>query len=327
MSSDERQSAPHWLERGQVAAYALAVVLGAALGLAWPGAGDVLAAGLWPALGLLLFATFLHVPIARLGEALRERRFLGALLAGNFALVPVAVWGLSHLVPDDPAIRLAFFLVLLAPCTDWFNTFAHLGRGDARLSLAATPVLLAAQLLFLPVFLVVFLGPEAAGGMRAEPFVRALFAIVLLPLGLALAVQGLARRRKDLAHVLRRAERAPIALLAVVLFVIAASEITAVAGAGADLARVALVFVAYLAIAPLLALAASRALGVGGAAERTIVFSLGSRNSFVILPLALAWPGAGPVAVAVVVTQSLVELVGMIAYVALVPRWIARRRS
>jgi ACR3 family arsenite efflux pump ArsB len=83
-------------------------------------------------------------------------------------------------------------------------------------------------------------------------------------------------------------------------------------------------FVAYLVVMPAVAIGISGMFGVRGAAARTVIFSLGTRNSFVVLPLVLAWPGAGAVAASVVVIQSLVELCGMLAYLALVPRWQER---
>jgi ACR3 family arsenite transporter len=45
-----------------------------------------------------------------------------------------------------------------------------------------------------------------------------------------------------------------------------------------------------------------------------LIFSLGTRNSFVMLPLALSLPGAWSAAVVVIVFQSLVELFGMVPY-------------
>lgn len=134
------------LERCQVAVYAVAIAVGAGVGLGLPRFGGALAHGLWPLLGVLLFVTFLQVPLADLGGVLGHRRYLGALLIGNFAVVPIVVWVLSWFLPEDPSLHLGFFLVMLVPCTDWFTTFTHLGRGDGRLALASTPVLLLAQM-------------------------------------------------------------------------------------------------------------------------------------------------------------------------------------
>lgn len=310
------------LERGQVGVYALAIAAGATLGLAAPEAGAWLATALWPLLAVLLFVSFLQVPLAHLGGAAGDRRFLGALLAGNFVAVPALVWGLSHFLPDDASMRLGFFLVLLVPCTDWFITFTLIGRGDGRLALASTPVLLLSQMALLPVFLWLFLGSEATLGMRAGPFLQAFGAIILAPLVLAYGIERSVAPGTRAAAWVARTVWLPIPLLALVIFVIAASEIGAVLAVARDLARVVALFVLYLILAPLVAVIVARSLGVRGAKLRTVIFSLGTRNSFVVLPLALAWPGAGVIASSVVVIQSLVELCGMLAYLAIVPRYV-----
>ena len=55
-------------------------------------------------------------------------------------------------------------------------------------------------------------------------------------------------------------------------------------------------------------------------AVRAIAFSGSTRNSLVVLPLALAVPGAIPVLPAVIVAQTLVELVSELVYVKLLPK-------
>lgn len=51
---------------------------------------------------------------------------------------------------------------------------------------------------------------------------------------------------------------------------------------------------------------------------------MGTRNSFVVLPLALLLPAGWEVAAVVIVVQSLVELFGMVAYVWVIPRHLFR---
>jgi arsenite transporter len=53
---------------------------------------------------------------------------------------------------------------------------------------------------------------------------------------------------------------------------------------------------------------------------RTLAISLGTRNSFVVLPFALTLPAGWEAAAMVIVLQSLVELLGMLAYLASMPR-------
>ena len=52
------------------------------------------------------------------------------------------------------------------------------------------------------------------------------------------------------------------------------------------------------------------------------MFTAVTRNSLVILPLALALPSGYALAPAVVVTQTLVELMGMVVLTRVVPAWL-----
>jgi len=140
------------LEARQVGMYFLAIASGALFGAFAPGA-QMLQAALTPALAIMLFATFLQVPLAQMGAALRNVRFLGASALINFVVTPVIAAGLIQLLPADPMLRLAVLLVLLTPCIDYVITFTHLGGGNARLLLAMTPALLMLQMLLLPVYL------------------------------------------------------------------------------------------------------------------------------------------------------------------------------
>ena len=58
------------------------------------------------------------------------------------------------------------------------------------------------------------------------------------------------------------------------------------------------------------------------AAGRALVFTSVTRNSLVVLPLAPALPAGYALVPAVVVTQTLVELAGMVVLVRVVPGWL-----
>lgn len=111
-----------------------------------------------PVLAALIYTTFLQVPLADLRGAMTNRRFLAALLLANFLVIPVFVWLLFQMVPDHSAVQLGVLLVLLTPCIDYVVVFTHMGRGNARLILAATPILLIVQILLLPLYLWLFWG-------------------------------------------------------------------------------------------------------------------------------------------------------------------------
>jgi ACR3 family arsenite transporter len=79
-------------------------------------------------------------------------------------------------------------------------------------------------------------------------------------------------------------------------------------------------FVVLIVIPLALGLAVARVFQLGTSASRAIIFTGATRNSLVVLPLALALPDAIAVAAVVIVAQTLVEVVGMVAYVRAIPR-------
>lgn len=307
------------LERWQVAVYAVAIAAGGALGLAAPAVAPALERPLWPVLAALLYVTFAQVPLDHLREAVRDRRFLAALLATNFLIVPALVGALAQVLPADRALELGVYLVLLVPCTDWFVSFTWLGGGDARRATASTPVLLLTQMVALPVWLWLMMGREFTGLVRAGAFVEAFLGLIVGPLLLALATEWAAHRSRVAARWLATTVWLPVPLLAVTVFLIAGAQVRTVAEAAGRLGTATLVFVAYAALIPYVARGVGRCCRLDLRAQRTLVFSAGTRNSFVVLPLALALPPPWQLAVAVIVLQSLVELGAMLFYLWWIP--------
>lgn len=137
-----------WMERQQVLLYIAAIVLGAVVGSVAPSIAPGLTASITPVLGLLLFATFLGVPLIEVGKAFRDVRFLSAVLILNFLVVPLLVWGLSRFVADNQALLVGVLLVLLSPCVDYVIVFTGIaGEAKERL-LAAAPMLMLLQTFF-----------------------------------------------------------------------------------------------------------------------------------------------------------------------------------
>lgn len=307
------------LEERQVAIYLGAILIGAVAGFSVP-AVNALEAGVNPALAFMLFVTFLQVPLGEFGVALRNVRFLGALLVTNFVVMPLLTAILVQFLPDDPMLRLAVLLVLLTPCVDYVVTFAHLGRGDAKMLLAATPALLLLQMVLLPVYLRVLLGTDASSLVRLEPFIYAFLWLIVGPLLLAAVVQFGAVRAMNGEQVLAALGLLPVPATGFVLFLVLAGVIPRVGEAAGAALTAAPIYLVYAAVAPVLGWFIARAsrLAVGGA--RAVAFSAATRNSLVILPLAFAIPGGSPLVPAVVVTQTLIELISELVYV----RWISR---
>lgn len=313
-----------FLETRQPWLYFGAVAIATLLALVLPNTA-ALEPAINPALALMLFLTFLQVPLAALGQALRQRRFFATLLLANFVAVPALVALLLPLLPADPMLRLGVLLVLLCPCIDYVVTFAQLGRADARLLLAATPALLAAQMLLLPVYLGLFLGEAASGLVRAGPFVQAFVWLIAVPLLLALCCQRWAAAKPAGARVVAALGLLPVPATALVLLIVVMAVLPQLGRATAQVVQVLPVYLVFALVAPVLGWWLARLARLPVGAARAVAFSTATRNSLVVLPLALAVPGAVPLLPAVIVAQTLVELVAELIYICVLARWGAVR--
>lgn len=307
------------LEQHQVSIYFGAVILAAAAAMAAP-ALRALEPAINPALAVMLFATFLQVPLADLGKAFRQFRFIAALLVANFIAIPVIVALLVQLLPPDPLLRLGVLIVLLTPCIDYVVTFSHLGRADARALLAATPLLLGVQMLLLPVYLGLLLGETGRGLIQIAPFVQAFIWLIVAPFLLAAVVQAWGRRSSTGARVGDALGLLPVPATAVVLFVVVCSVVPQLDAARANAIQAVPIYVAFAVLAPFVGWAIGQLFRLPAAGSRAIAFSAATRNSLVVLPLALAVPGAVPILPAVIVTQTLVELLSELVYVRFMPK-------
>lgn len=313
------------LETHQIPVYLLAVAAGFAIAFTVPDATSFESA-INPALALMLFATFLQVPLASMRRAIGHGRFIAALLVANFIAAPLLVALLFPLLPGDPLIRIGVLFVLLCPCIDYVVTFSQLGKSDASLLLAATPILLGLQLLLLPLYLALFMGAEATGLVEPRPFLHAFAWLIVVPFALAATLQTAAKRSPIAARATTWAGLLPVPATTLVLTVVIAAVVPQLGLALPAASSVLPVYVAFALVAPLAGIAIARGFGLAVPAMRAVAFSTGTRNSLVVLPLALAIPGALPVVPAVIVTQTLVELLAMLAYIKLIPRIVPSRR-
>ncbi|MDO9093592.1 MAG: arsenic resistance protein [Rubrivivax sp.] len=311
------------LERQQVWIYLGATGLGLGAGSAWPALAPGLEAMLWPTLMLLLYATFVQVPLLHVREAFGDRRFVAAVLIGNFVLLPLVAWVLVGVLalwlPADPVLIVGVLLVLLVPCTDWFITFSQLGGGSVPRAIAVTPLNLLLQLLLLPPWLWLIAGIDGLPQLAAADLASALV-VVIVPLVLAAATERWIEARPERDAVRERLAWWPVPLLAIVVFQIAAAQVGAVLEATHMLGAVVPVFVVFLLAAAGIAKLLARWMSLPPDQGRTLAFSLGTRNSFVVLPFALSLPAGWELAAVVIVVQSLVELLGMVFFLWWVPR-------
>ncbi|MDX8140483.1 MULTISPECIES: arsenic resistance protein [Lentzea] len=310
------------MERHQVPIYVGAIAAGILVGLLAPGAGPGLETAINPVLGVLLYVTFLQVPARELLRSLRAGRFLAAALVVNFVVVPLVVAAMFGFLPSDDAVRIGVLLVLLTPCVDYVIVFSGLAGGSSERLLAATPLLLIAQMLLLPLFLLLFLGSDLANIVELGPFLEAFLVLIVIPLALAWATQAWAARHPSGVTFSNKASTTMVPLMVATLLVVVASQIPKLGDDVSAVFGVIPFYVVFLVVMAVLGLAVARVFRLRTQDGRAIVFTGATRNSLVVLPLALALPDAFGVAGIVIVTQTLVEVVGMVIYVRVIPKLI-----
>lgn len=308
------------LEEKQIVFYVITFLISAFVGLSWPGSA-MLQNLINPIIAVLLYSMFCQIPFFELKNAFRNRAFFKALLVGNFLIIPLFVWGLVTVFPTIPIIKLGVLLVLLTPCIDYVIVFSHLGKGDSKATLASTPLLFLFQLLLLPLYLGLFLGAETLQIIDLEPLFNAFLYLIVVPFLLSLLTQISARSNPMGEAVLNFSSWLPVPFMALTFFVVIGSQIRGVAHHPQPVSSVVPIYVMFAVIAPFIGILSARLFKVGREGSRAIAFSTSTRNSLVVLPLALSLPSPDHQWVAVViVTQTIVELFFELIYIQVIPR-------
>lgn len=176
----------------------LFVMAGIAVGLAAaqaPGVPDVADRLVFPALMVMLFASFAGIPLEGLRRAFGNRRVVGSSLAVNFVWNPLLAVGLGAVfLADHPALWVGLLMLLVTPCTDWYLIFTDLANGDVPLATSLLPYNLVLQLVLLPVYLSLFAGTLV--DLRLRVLLEGIALVLVVPLALAAAARyGLTRLR------------------------------------------------------------------------------------------------------------------------------------
>lgn len=178
--------------------YALIILSAAAIGI-FVGQIDAIQANaerfIVPLLVLMLYITFLQIPLQKAKQAFKNTKFSSVSLLMNFVWTPLLAWFLASLfLGDQPALYIGFIMLMVTPCTDWYLIFTGIAKGNLALSTAILPVNLFLQVLLLPFYLLLFGG--TAGVVELSFLAESVFAVLLLPLLLAIATKRLLKSRK-----------------------------------------------------------------------------------------------------------------------------------
>lgn len=301
--------------------------IAAVVGLLWEKV-DLFASFIEPVIGILLYSMFCQIPFFNLKKVFRNKAFFKALLVGNFIIIPIIVWILSTIFLADSVVMLGFFLVLLTPCIDYVIVFTHLGKGDSQAMLGATPILFILQMLLLPLYLWWFISKNSLSIIEVSPFIQTFVYLIVVPFILALITQVRSRRTSPGRSLLDFLGWLPVPFMALTLFVVITSQMTVLVANPSPILTVLPLYLIFHLIAPFAGKLASTIFHLKSITSITVSFSTSTRNSLVVLPLALALPAPNNhIVAAVIVTQTLVELVAELIYIKAIPFWIQKRIS
>lgn len=137
-----------------------------------------------PLLILMLYVTFLQIPIKEIKNSFFNKKFTYTTIGMNFVITPILAWLLAMIfLADQQALSIGFIMLMVTPCTDWYIIFTAIAKGNTALSTSILPLNLVLQLLLLPVYLYLFSG--ATGVVDFYLVVKSIGLVLLLPFILA----------------------------------------------------------------------------------------------------------------------------------------------
>lgn len=150
-----------------------------------------------PLLVLMLYITFLQIPITKLKQAFGNHKFSAVSLLMNFIWTPLLAWLLASLfLGDHPALYIGFIMLMVTPCTDWYLLFTGIAKGNTALSAAILPANLLLQIILLPLYLLLFAG--STGTIELTLLLESVIGVLMLPLFAAIATKWLLKSRQRL---------------------------------------------------------------------------------------------------------------------------------
>jgi len=274
---------------------------------------------LW--LGLAVFVLMLSVGMDCTGGGFRRTAARPLLLVVatlvQYVCIPALMLAVVFLLRIPPGVATALILVSACPSGTISNAYTFLSRGNTSLSVALTAISNLVALAATPLAVAAaaaLAGAEIASSLAFPPgaLLRQLLFAMLLPLGL-----GFALRRRFEGWVIGNLKRIRAICLVLIVSVVTLSVLmkpAEIAGHMRDLAAPVLIITPVLFA---VALAVSRAFGLGAGDRRAILFELPCRNvalAMLISMTVLGRPELAFVAVAFFILESIL-LLGMAAVI------------
>ncbi len=314
----------HKMETNQAYIYFFAVMIGIILGLSSTAIATFFKALTTPAIIILMISMFCQLPLNNLKSQFTNLKFIIVLLLSNFIFIPLLVWILITIfnIQSGP-IQLGLYIVLLMPCIDYVIVFTSLGKGNATMLLICTPLLLIVQIILLPIYFTIFLTHSVTNYIDLTTFLFAFIFFILIPVIIALILQKFSQINKGLNNLNQAISWLPVPMMALVLIAVIASQISFVTKDLTVIYRIIPIYICFAIVAPIIGNLCAKLFKLDVELRRTIAFSATTRNSLVVLPLALTLPQNLALTVtSIIVTQTIIELIFEVIYIQVIPKLI-----
>src|SRR5699024_12703890 len=92
-----------------------------------------------------------------------------------------------------PALWIGFIMLMVTPCTDWYLAFTGIAKGNVSLSTSVLPINLILQVVFLPIYLLLFAGTIET--IPISKLIESILIVLFIPFTLSHLTRFLLRRR------------------------------------------------------------------------------------------------------------------------------------
>ncbi|MCF6775218.1 hypothetical protein L3V83_01400 [Thiotrichales bacterium 19X7-9] len=311
------------LEKKWFFLYAIAVLLGIIVNYFSNNHSQIFQPYILSSISLLLYAVFLQIPFTQTLYPLKNKRFLFALIIGNFIIIPLILYLSIPMIDLNTSFKFVLLLVLLTPSINYVVLFSKLGGGSDQLIRINTPILLILQMILIPIFLYFIFENTIQTMISIDLFTKTLLWIIITPLLLAFISECLLKKVNNKFYVQQTVHLLPKFMLFLVLFLLFATYSQSMwLTSYPDLFTVCFIYLSFLIIMPVIAIPLGSLFSLTSAQTRTLAFSFLSRNSLIALPIAFVFSHQASVILSIILLQLCIELIGEVIYVRLMPNLI-----
>src|SRR5699024_12525363 len=112
----------------------------------------------------------------------------------NFLVTAVLLWCFGAIfLSGYPSLCISFIMLMVTPCTDWYLAFTGIAKGNVSLSTSVLPINLMLQVVFLPIYLLLF--AVTIETIPISMLIESIWIVLFIPFTLSHLTRFLLRRR------------------------------------------------------------------------------------------------------------------------------------